>query len=42
MDFLVMAEEADETLKMYDENDDGFIHYGEFYRNHKKMLDSSK
>ena len=24
----------------YDENKDGYIHYGEFYRNHKKMLDA--
>jgi len=34
-----MAEEADETLAQYDENNDGKIHYGEFYRKHKKILD---
>ena len=37
-----MASEADETLQEYDENNDGFIHYGEFYRNHKKMLDAQQ
>ena len=37
-----MASEADETLQEYDENNDGFIHYGEFYRNHKKMLDAQR
>jgi len=26
-------------LRNYDENNDGYIHYGEFFRNHKKMLD---
>ena len=30
-----------ETLQAYDENNDGYIHYGEFYRNHKKMLDAA-
>merc|ERR1711983_613325 len=39
-DIQEMASEADETLQEYDENNDGFIHYGEFYRNHKKMLDA--
>ena len=39
-DIQDMASEADETLQEYDENNDGFIHYGEFYRNHKKMLDA--
>ena len=29
-------------LEHYDENNDGFIHYGEFYRNHKIMLDKEK
>ena len=37
---MEMAQETDETLQSYDENNDGFIHYGEFYRNHKKMLDA--
>merc|ERR1712001_264085 len=41
-DFMEMAEEADETLQTYDGNNDGYIHYGEFYRNHKKMLDKEK
>ena len=40
-DFMEMAEETDETLRNYDENNDGYIHYGEFYRNHKKTLDSA-
>jgi Ca2+-binding EF-hand superfamily protein len=41
-DFLEMAEETDETLASYDDNNDGVIHYGEFYRNHKKMLEDQK
>jgi len=40
-DFMEMAEETDETLRNYDENNDGYIHYGEFYRNHKKTLDAA-
>ena len=40
-DFMEMAQETDETLESYDENNDGYIHYGEFYRNHKKMLDAA-
>ena len=40
-DFMEMSEETDETLRNYDENNDGYIHYGEFYRNHKKTLDSA-
>lgn len=39
---MEMALETDETLRTYDENNDGFIHYGEFYRNHKKMLDEQQ
>lgn len=40
-DFMEMAQETDETLQSYDENNDGYIHYGEFYRNHKKLLDAA-
>ena len=42
LDINELAEEADETLELYDENNDGKIHYGEFYRNHKKMLDNGE
>jgi len=38
-EFMDLAQDVDEQLRLYDENDDGFVHYGEFYRNHKKMLD---
>ena len=42
LDINELAEEADETLEIYDENNDGKIHYGEFYRNHKKLLDNGE
>ena len=37
-----MAEEADETLAQYDENNDGKIHYGEFYRKQANLAISVK
>jgi hypothetical protein len=30
-----LVDDTDETVKAYDDNDDGLIHYGEFYRNHQ-------
>jgi hypothetical protein len=33
-----LVDETDETIKAYDENDDGIISYGEFYKNHMKAL----
>ena len=28
----IVAETVDQSLKAYDENNDGYINYGEFYR----------
>lgn len=33
-----LVSDTDETMKAYDDNDDGLIHYGEFYRNHQRAL----
>jgi Ca2+-binding EF-hand superfamily protein len=33
-----LVPDTDETVKAYDDNDDGLIHYGEFFRNHQKAL----
>jgi hypothetical protein len=30
-----LVDDTDETVKAYDDNDDGLIHYGEFFRNHQ-------
>ena len=30
-----LVDDTDETVKAYDDNNDGLIHYGEFYRNHQ-------
>ena len=33
-----LVSDTDETMKAYDDNDDGLIHYGEFFRNHQLAL----
>lgn len=33
-----LEDETDDTMKAYDDNDDGIISYGEFYKNHMKAL----
>jgi len=33
-----LVDETDETMKAYDDNNDGIISYGEFYKNHMKAL----
>lgn len=33
-----MLEELDEELRFYDNNDDGYIYYSEFMRNHKQRI----
>ena len=34
-DLMDLVEDTDKTVKAYDDNNDGLIHYGEFYRNHQ-------
>merc|ERR1712198_229833 len=37
-----LAETVDHAMKAYDENDDGYIYYGEFYRAHTKYENENK
>ena len=38
VDWMELSREMDEELLVYDDNNDGYISYPEFMRNHKKRI----